>query len=84
MLDVFFSLDVKSLYSRYVEGTAGRLACAFSCLSYKAFMEVGDDGTRTIKVFSDSNLGQTEEHGEVRIGDVVFWAFVLRTGQPSY
>lgn len=84
MLDVFFSLDVKSLYSRYTGATAGSLACEFSCLKYRAFLEVGDDGTCTIKVFSDSNLGLTEEHGAVRIGDVTFWAFVLRTGRPSY
>lgn len=84
MLDVSFSLDVKSLYSRYVTGTADSLACEFSCLNYKAFLEIGDDGTRTIKVFSDRDLGQTEEHGSVRIGDVGFWPFVVRTGQPSY
>lgn len=84
MLDVFFSLDVKSLYSRHITETADRLACEFSCLSYKAFLEIGDDKTRTIKVFSDRDLGQTEEHGNVLIGDVSFWPFVLRTGQPGY
>lgn len=84
MLDVFISLDVKSLYSRYMTEEAGRLACAFSCLAYRAFLELSDDGTRTIKVFSDKNLGLTEEHGSVLIGDVSFWPFVVRTGQPSY
>lgn len=84
MLDVFFSLDVKSLYSRYTAETAGRLACEFSCLNYKAFLEIGDDDTCTIKVFSDSDLGQTEEHGSVCIGDVSFWPFVVRTGRPDY
>lgn len=84
MLDVFFSLDVKSLYSSQIAETADRLACEFSCLSYKAFLEVGDDKTRTIKVFSDRNLGQTEEHGEMLIGDVSFWPFVIRTDQPGF
>lgn len=84
MLDVFFSLDVKSLYSRYRTEIADRLACAFSCLTYRAFLVIGDDGTRTIKIFSDEDLGQSEGSGSTSLCDIGFWPFVIRTEQLGF
>ena len=76
--EMLLSIDPDRLYNMYIESYADHLASVFSSLHFKAFVKIGDDKSRTIKVFADSDLGTSEA------AEVAFWPYVLRRGKPDY
>lgn len=72
------TLDLGYLYAMYSEDYADYYASAFSRLNFLTFFQSDSDGKNvTVKIFSDSNLGESE------LADVHFYLHVLRGEIPG-
>lgn len=72
------SLDIGYLYARYNEDHADYRASVFSRLDPQIYLNASDGSKMTIKIFSESNLGESE------VADVCFYLYILRKQLPSW
>ena len=72
------SLDIGYLYTRYNEDHADYRASVFSRLDPQIYLNASDGSKMTIKIFSESNLGESE------VADVCFYLYILRKQLPSW
>ena len=72
------SLDIGYLYARYNEDYADYRASVFSRLDPQIYLNASDGSKMTIKIFSESNLGESE------VADVCFYLYILRKQLPSW
>lgn len=75
-INVELHLDLEYLYTRYNEDYADYCASVFSRLNLRICLKPNDESKTTIKIFSDSNLGESE------VSKVCFYLYALRKELP--
>lgn len=56
---------------------------AFYRLHFQTYFWIDDEGNATIKIFSDSNLGEMVGDGVSGVADLLFWLFAIRRLDPE-
>lgn len=56
---------------------------AFYRLHFQTYFWIDDEGNATIKIFSDSNLGEMVVDGVGGVADLPFWLFAIRRLDPE-